>query len=356
MEFSSKDSATKVNPPAPGDSFPGSFVTGSTPSSLCISPGQSSNLVTNESHKEAGCVDDGTSLPSLSSSAEEPNALAAATSKPYSGSKLSKGGSHPISAITSQEMYHVMYHIGAEEVAALSDEEEGSGVVRGNTLKGPLEASFPCLPKTSCCARLEETYQAVYHDKAQQRRLPLPSQNSGRQSGTLCHGHFVTEVSCWDFPVDDQGHETMKKLDYVTSQVLNGMDVGYSGLKTPSSTHRKKRGRIQRWSSRKGVHVGSSATDPFRQRHSSPLVRDVSYDTRYLQYDESPYGYLDQLVPLPGNNPPNCIPRMDSTFLRSIPEPVANLRGSRVGPGYQARVPRRKDNYHDKRNAAYLPK
>ena len=355
MVFSSTDSALIVSSPALGGSSPVGFVMGS--SSICITPGHSSKLITNESHKEAGCVDDGTSLPSLGSSAEEPSAVPAATSKFCAESRFSKRVSKSASTITSKEMYHIMYHAGAEEGVALYDKEVGSGVVGGSTLKGPLEATFPCLPNmTSCHASLKEAYQAVYHDEAQQWLSPqLSSQNFGRQSEPLRHGNLVMEVSWWDFPVDDQGRETMKKLDYVKSQVLNGMDVCYSMLQAQPATHKKRR-RIERWSSRKAVSVESSANDPSRQRLASPLVRDVSFDPRFLQYDESPYGYLDQLVRLPGNIPPNSIPRIDSTLLRSVPEGAANIRGSRVGPGYQARVPRRKDKYHDKRNAVYLPK
>jgi len=327
-------------------------------SSLCINPGHSSKLITDENHKDAGCVDDGTLLPSLGSSAEDPSAVPATTSMVCSVSTFSKGASQHASTTTSKEMYHIIYHAGSEEGVALYEEEVGSGVLGGSSLKGPMEATFPYLTDVSSCgASLKEAYQAVYHDEAQQWRGPqLSSQTSGRQSEPLRHGILVMEVSWWDFPVDDQGRETMKKLDYVKSQVLNGMDVSYSVLQAQPTSHRKRR-RIERWPSRKAVHLESSAKDPRRQRLASPLVRDISFDTRFLQYDESPYGYLDQLVRLPGNNiPPTSIPRMDSTLLCSVPERAANIRGSRVGPGYQARVPRRKDKYHDKRNAAYLPK
>eukprot|EP00934_Nitzschia_sp_Nitz4_P002027 Nitzschia sp. Nitz4//scaffold40_size135432//15615//20089//NITZ4_003229-RA/size135432-processed-gene-0.139-mRNA-1//1//CDS//3329551174//2027//frame0 len=82
-------------------------------------------------------------------------------------------------------------------------------------------------------------------------------------------------------------------------------------------------------------------------------VRDIEYDTRYFDYDVSPYGCIDQLVRLPRT--------MDrSTYsmkhLQTIPDPpMAKGTRSRVGGLYQARVCKRLQDYSDKRGGSYIP-
>jgi hypothetical protein len=328
----------------------------STVSSLTVEtrgPGKVSKLQPNEGDKESDWEDDGNLLPSLGNSPVGPSGVG---QKSHQGtaSDMLQGPTPPVAAMTPREMYNIMYHIGSDDGVVLRHGERDSEV--GGTLVDILEASFPSVPPGAHCATLVDTYQAAYRGRSYRRSPPGASLISDRQADPLPHGSQVLEVSGWDFPSDDEGRGTMKKSDHVESQLVDGKDIDYFQLKTRSKT-RRKRGRGECWSLRNHVHGESSNVNPYKQIPTNSLVRDISYDARYLQYDESPYGYLDQLIPRPGKIAlSDPIPEIDTTFLRSIPDPPRALaRSSRVGPGYQARVPKRKDNYHDKRNAAYLP-
>mmetsp|Transcript_116314 Transcript_116314/g.335990 ORF Transcript_116314/g.335990 Transcript_116314/m.335990 type:complete len:1013 (+) Transcript_116314:649-3687(+) len=104
------------------------------------------------------------------------------------------------------------------------------------------------------------------------------------------------------------------------------------------------------------------ASEDTSKRSWGPTVRDVMYDARFLKLDESPYGYLDQLVPPAVTSAMvfrdlHCAPSSDlEAHLVKLPDPPAeNPTHSRIGPTYQARVCRRLEDYHDKRGAKYLP-
>jgi len=83
------------------------------------------------------------------------------------------------------------------------------------------------------------------------------------------------------------------------------------------------------------------------------------FDTRYLEFDNSPYGFLERLVRPslirvdPSSSQSDAI---SERYLQSIPDPPINfIKTSRIGPSYQARVCRHKEDYRDKRNGNYLP-
>eukprot|EP00980_Cylindrotheca_fusiformis_P030496 scaffold24915_cov117-Cylindrotheca_fusiformis.AAC.1 len=85
------------------------------------------------------------------------------------------------------------------------------------------------------------------------------------------------------------------------------------------------------------------------------IVSDVTYDKRFLDYDNSPLGFLDELVRparsvLVSDAEPSAV-----AFERIPEEPDLSDSSSRVGAQYQARVPKSAKGYEEKCGNSYLP-
>jgi len=281
----------------------------------------------------------------------DPSSTPNHTSKQGSRPEMSTAVLSAVSTLDSRDLYNFMYHSRPEQDVATYNRSEGSGVTGNGTLKDTLEASLPSSPPGGEGSRLAQTYHQVYHSRTPQQRTPDPTSTRGRREESFPHGSSVLEIGSWDFPLDSSGREIYKKSDFITSRLLNGMDVDWSRLKNEPKPRRKRR-RVET------PPTKQDDSDTSRTDIQKGYIRDVSFDERFLQYDESPYGCLDQLVPRAGNVPvPNSITTIEETCLRSIPvAPLPNPEYSRVGARFQARVARRMDDYSDKRNATYLPR
>lgn len=91
------------------------------------------------------------------------------------------------------------------------------------------------------------------------------------------------------------------------------------------------------------------------KQETYPIVSDVVFDKRYLDFSQSPQGYLDELV---RTSKSVLIPKEDQSppILESIPiEPDLGDSASRIGHEYQARVPKSKKDFKDKFGDGYLP-
>jgi hypothetical protein len=156
----------------------------------------------------------------------------------------------------------------------------------------------------------------------------------------------VAYVAEWQFPVG-----TTNIGQYVVAQLKQGIDATVVlQQKCP-----KKYGRFAREKGRKNPKVAaSSKVDQAEEleKETVPFITDVEFDKRFLQYDRSPLGYLDQLV-----RPPIVEAEEDpsDSFLQKVPdEPIVSNSASRIGARYQARVAPYCE-YRDKRGDGYLP-
>jgi hypothetical protein len=157
----------------------------------------------------------------------------------------------------------------------------------------------------------------------------------------------VAYVAEWKFPVG-----TTNIGPYVVAQLKQGIDA--TVVLQPNFP--KKYGRFVREKGKKSFKgtTASSKVDEAEelQKETGPFITDVEFDKRFLQYDRSPLGHLDQLVR------PSIVEAEEDpsdSFLQKVPdEPFVSNSASRIGAQYQARVAPYNE-YRDKRGAAYLP-
>jgi hypothetical protein len=233
-------------------------------------------------------------------------------------------------------------------------------------LDSTLKSALPCIPPHADYTIIKGTYEAAYHVALPENQSPrygnkkkaldttVEHLNNTSKPSPLLPGSKVLAVAEWTFPKDDKGREVMNKWDFINSEIAKGHDVDFVPTKIgtlyknprPQRRGRKRKNRVSIVDGR-GVPILNS------------LVRDVVFDTRYLKYDDSPYGFLDQLVQPPVViADPSCenSDALAEKYLQSIADPPINLtKTSRVGAYFQARVCRHKDDYHDKRDGSYLP-
>ena len=161
----------------------------------------------------------------------------------------------------------------------------------------------------------------------------------------------VLAVAQWKIP-----EEVLSKADFILSEVAKGRDIDFVSTAgaTNTTARRERRGR-----KRKNPLSVEDETAVWVPKCIS-LVREVVFDARYVEYDNSPYGFLDQLVQRPKVFADPTYKYNDGfgeQYLQSIPDPPINSnKTSKVGVRFQARVCRHKEDYHDKRNGSYLPK
>lgn len=89
---------------------------------------------------------------------------------------------------------------------------------------------------------------------------------------------------------------------------------------------------------------------------NGPFICDVYYDSRYLEYDNNPRGWVDRLLPTSIVKDADARPCDTQTFLKRIPDdPVLPSTSSRLGYRYQARVAKFGEYSDGKFDVDYLP-
>jgi hypothetical protein len=147
----------------------------------------------------------------------------------------------------------------------------------------------------------------------------------------------VDYIAEWEFPPD-----IASKYEYIIAQLKEG--------KQPLVTKGRCEGEHMFTKKRRTGRRKPQAQA--EEKKEGPIVADAEFDTSYLMYDESPLGFLDQLV-RPSIVEIPSVPPKDR--LEKLPnQPVLSSSESRVGPRYQARIPR-SVHYHDKRGKIHLP-
>lgn len=177
-------------------------------------------------------------------------------------------------------------------------------------------------------------------------------------------GSKVEAISEWKLEIGDQ----KDRWAVINSEISNQREPQWTrqtsieGLKAIENATNGvvgppvKRGRKRK--AKKPPKVDKNGDDL-----SNSFVQDVMYDTRFWTYDDSPYGFLDQLVSRQQiyedcpSNQQQSYAQSENKNLQQLPDPPITFhrKKSRIGPMYQARVCRHKDDYHDKRNGDYLP-
>jgi len=248
-------------------------------------------------------------------------------------------------------------------------------VAEGELESSSLKKALPYIPPHADYTIIKGKYEAAYHvatlEKEQSPRQGKSNKKEASDSATVqqashvgttrspasrSNGSKVLAVAEWTFPKDDQGKEAnVDKWAFIKSEVAKGRDVDFRPTPAGASYQVPMPARQGRKRKSRGPILLDEQGDPIW----NSLVQDVMFDSRYLQYDNSPYGFLDQLVqpsvvvadPTSENSDV-----LDEEFFQTIPDPPINLtKTSRVGAYFQARVCRHMGDYHDKRNADYLP-
>mmetsp|Transcript_25752 Transcript_25752/g.63071 ORF Transcript_25752/g.63071 Transcript_25752/m.63071 type:complete len:643 (-) Transcript_25752:259-2187(-) len=91
------------------------------------------------------------------------------------------------------------------------------------------------------------------------------------------------------------------------------------------------------------------------KQETHPIVSNVVYNKRFLDFNRSPRGYLDELIRI-SNSVLLTKEQQSLPLYESIPiEPDLGDSASRVGHNYQARVSKSQKGYRDKFGDGYLP-
>jgi hypothetical protein len=149
----------------------------------------------------------------------------------------------------------------------------------------------------------------------------------------------VDYIAEWEFPPG-----IAEKYEYIITQLKEG--------KQPLVTKGRCEGE-QMFTKKRRTGRRKPQAPQAEKRNEGPIVNDAEFVTKYLMYDDSPLGFLDQLI-RPSIVETPSVPSKDC--LEKLPnQPVLSSSESRVGPQYQARIPR-SVHYHDKRGNIYLPR
>ena len=152
--------------------------------------------------------------------------------------------------------------------------------------------------------------------------------------------YFVTYVAEWKVPVG-----TANSGQFIATQLKQGIDAAEVFRQTDQKKY--GRGKEKRRARR------SKKSSKWEDDDTIPFVTNVEFDSRFLQYDRSPLGDLDQLV-----RPTIVVDAEEDpseSFIHKVPEePFVSSSASRLGPRYQARVPSSRE-CGDKGGDAYLP-
>jgi hypothetical protein len=193
--------------------------------------------------------------------------------------------------------------------------------------------------------KLSEDAPSVASERRVQPRPNVrPKMKKGKRK-RIIPASSVDFVAQWEFP---SGSTDLWNL--IRSSHKQGIDatiiqdtrkiIKATGLDTKEAKPAKK--------TKKNVNAVKSTIIPY--------VTDVEFNTTFLEYDDSPIGFLDQLgkkAP-PSKQKPAIIP--PNSALEKIPNEVdLGDSASRLGPKYQARVPVSTMSYMEKRGNSYLP-
>lgn len=175
-------------------------------------------------------------------------------------------------------------------------------------------------------------------EPAQKRRKTVDDRPKNRPTGALIGplNYRVLAVAEWNFPSG-----VVDKAAYIQDEVKAGYDVDF--VKTVNGIRFDKRSSASRASQRNRKAKKKARPNSLKENPAwNSKVRDVEFDTRYLEYDNSADGYLDQWVRRVRSSPlsNDFLENRSGTFLKAIPDPpVSTSLRSRVGPIFQARVP-----------------
>lgn len=287
----------------------------------------------------------------------------------------------PKTILTESQIYNAVFHVQqtcepqGQQITPLrevapsqeprtSPSPSTSASIADGEMVASLKDLLPYVPPHSDYAIVKDSYTTTFHKRRSERRkrrdmkrvntkthVTVGRPKASKKRTMLSPGSKVLAVAQWIFPTDEQGREKFSKAAFVQLRIRNGLDVDFIPTKNKRET----------WTRSKRKSQNNFAT--FVDEHGDPiknsLVQDVLFDARYFQYDNSPYGFLDQLIRpsivLVGDTfePSDAF---GESYLQSIPDPPIFLtKTSRVGAAYQARVCRHLEDYHDKRNASYMP-
>ncbi len=174
-----------------------------------------------------------------------------------------------------------------------------------------------------------------------------------KKASNVFPGSKILAVAAWTFPSKGvESKQVTTEAAWIQSKVRRGQDVAFVPImnskgQTTTKPRQSRKRNLAILEDEQGDHLKNS------------IVYDVCFDTQLLQYDKSPYGFLDQLVRpslflMDTKVQQSYVTR--APYLQLIPDPPIRMtKTSRIGAFYQARVCRLRVDYHDKRNAKYLP-
>lgn len=285
--------------------------------------------------------------------------------------------------LTESEMYQTVFHGQFRDsqdeqisVTPLQDSSPAkqqpakplpSSTIIDSDMVATLEESLPYVPPHSDYAIVEDSYKAAYHvvpNKKRKRRETSQQKMNYKELATVgkpknpkkalnaMPGNKVIALAQWTFPKGLESKQGRTKAAWIRSKVRQGKDVAFVPIMNAKSqiTARPRQSRKRNLAileDEQGDHLRIS------------IVYDVWFDKQLLQYDNSPYGFLDQFVRpsvflMDTSMEQSYVTR--APHLQMIPDPPIRMtKASRIGASYQARVCRRREDYHDKRNAKYLP-
>lgn len=295
--------------------------------------------------------------------------------------------------LTASEMYNTVYRTigppnypqedgGNNSTSAAVSASSGTPSVRtppddDTELISSLKDTIPYVPPQSDYTVARETYEKTYLNipfkkqnvrkhtspkkkTKKKKKSPDASSAKGPRAASRAAkrapgrpGSNVLGVAEWSFPE----HQEASRWATIDSAIRKNQEPGYVSTHNDSGINFSNAASSNTpRPSRKRRVTKPPASDSNGDTIWNSLVQDVWFDTRYWQYDVSPYGSLDQLVARAPDSHPEQYMAPSERYLQAIPDPPISLvKASRIGPMFQARVCSRKEDYHDKRNGSYLP-
>jgi hypothetical protein len=181
----------------------------------------------------------------------------------------------------------------------------------------------------------------------------LQFENIKRSKKKHINGSRVQQASQWILPEGT----TLNKADAIRELMTQGKEptaLYASESVDPLEKKRRKRGRPM-GSGKRPKGTPKQENIPQDKQHGRVfLATDIEFDTRYLQWDDTPSGSMNMLIQrsmVHGDPQAN-----QDDFLERIPDTLPlTISSSRVGIDFQARIPDCR-TYRDKRGDGYLPR
>ena len=234
------------------------------------------------------------------------------------------------------------------------------------SLKSPPQAPIVTLKPPPQKCDIEPETKAVHPKEApgRQRRAnarphkPLIKfadvefENSKRSKKQIA-GSRVQQASEWNLPEGT----TLNKAHVIRELMAFGQEpttLSASESVSPLQKKRQKRGLPVKSGKRPKNAPKQEDIPQEKQRGRVFLATDIEFDTRYLQWDNTPCGSMNMFIErsmVHGDPKAN-----QDGFLERIPDPLPlTTSSSRVGIDFQARIPDCR-TYRDKRGDGYLPR